>query len=1048
MKRTNIFSKWISLVMLLSYVHIAYGQTVLTASHNTLTESEYILNDNLTITQTITVPENKTVTLDLNGFVLKGNFSKGGFVLHVKNGGKLTVKDSNPKSEQEGYLDENGLFVWPYVAGKTVFAVSGGMIHSQQYESQDTKGIYVEGECILENAKIMGCYSEQIGAAVTISSSGIFKMTGGEVSYNRSKSKGGAIYGEPAYANTSGSSINISGAKISNNYTVMDDRNVEDYGGGGIFGYNVILRNCIIASNDAPSFGGGIFVSGSEEHAQLLVEGCTIENNRAGIRGGGIFSKVNTIVRDCTIKENWAMTTETGDMEVNRGRGGGFCFSGKVETQLINTNVFDNVCMYYGGGGEIKSFAKLTMENSKIYNNQAILHGAGGLHVTADAHFIFESGEMFGNLAQTVGGGIHSSYDCKLDLIGGSIYNNIANGRGGGVHVNTGGNLELNGTNIYGNKAFLGYDYITCKITKGSDGKYTWNTPAKSSSDYVERTGYGGGVLIDAGTCEMKKGTLYNNYAQVGGGGIALVMINMNMDVKGEHFDDLEVVKFTLNPEGNEIVSIQNNKTDGDGAGVYLMENTMKAKLEGVTPNDYSDAKNKDAIEKTIKAIREGIPAAFIHGGSMTENIAKGDGGALFVFGNVTMTDGSITQNEANNGGGICITDGKVEITKGEISNNTAESYGGGLYVINEKTNEITLSGDGVFNNNTAKKAGGGMAVGGPVTFAFSGTLENNTAPNGGGIYLLPGTEKTGGAILNFNGGFIRNNTAVVDSSIKLDDQTAWQKSENEVKGVGGGVFLDDYTTLNFHLEKKDLGFYGNRATNAADDIFANGLGTTVDLPDVSEMELSDFPIPAENLFWAEDYYSRYENGEYENDVKYLSLLPEDKAPTFTEPAHNLRYRFALDNLKRAHIVQIPKNTFEGRYVCLALGWEIFYVNIIKRGLKAGESAIFHIYPATDENNMTGTPYLTTILTGTDDNGSMVYRTVTLTRGYWGVEENGWSYTYDTKSITPKIRQIIADDKIENEDDGFKFENTPKTAKTSLLHHEAKVKNIMGKKQE
>ena len=96
---------------------------------------------------------------------------------------------------------------------------------------------------------------------------------------------------------------------------------------------------------------------------------------------------------------------------------------------------------------------------------------------------------------------------------------------------------------------------------------------------------------------------------------------------------------------------------------------------------------------------------------------------------------------------------------------------------------------------------------------------------------------------------------------------------------------------------------------------------------------------------------------------------------------------------------------------------------------------------------MTGTPYLTTILTGTDDNGSMVYRTVTLTRGYWGVEENGWSYTYDTKSITPKIRQIIADDKIENED-GFLFENTPKDAKTSLLHHEDKVKNIMGKKQE
>ena len=1030
MKRTNIFSRWICVVMLLSCVHVAYGQTALTASHTTLTESEYILNDNLTITQTITVPENTTVILDLNGKVLQGNLSASGYVLDVK--GTLTIKDSQQTDVNKGSINEDGLFVWD---ANGPISVLGGIICNLPKENLNTQGIKVSGTCTIDYANIVGCYTASRGGAVFVEGTGKFIMNDGEISYNYAGSQG-----------------------------------------GGIYGHFVTLKNSTFRYNVSKNHGGAIFVSQHEDNddtrlsGELTIDNCLISYNFTGVFGGGLYSQVKTRLTNSTISHNWAMTDELeGDQ--GQGRGGGLCFVGNgvqevddeqgrktlvakepiIEFTMENTTVSHNTAMFYGGGCQIHDGAKLILNSGNVEYNTVVLHGAGGLHFTNATTFDFNGGTISNNHAEYVGGAIHSSYSCILNMDGGVITGNTCNGRGGGVHVNTGGNLKLNGTSITENSASVGKDYRIAKVNRNrtENGTYVYSYTREENVGERVFTGYGGGVFLDCctATMDMENGEeLSRNHAESGGGGIALAMINMPENNKIVH---VRVANFTLNNG-----KIQDNTTDGNGAGVYIMENKSKLDFDTKLENEGESGIYHTLKEQFYTFLEENIfyktPAAFIHGGSMTENIAKGDGGALFVFGNVTMTDGSITQNEANNGGGICITDGKVEITKGEISNNTAESYGGGLYVINEKANEITLSGDGVFKNNTAKKAGGGMAVGGPVTFAFSGTLENNTAPNGGGIYLLPGTgsaEETRGAILNFNGGFIRNNTAVVDSSIKLDDQTAWHDSESDVAGVGGGVFLDNYTTLDFNVTSKGLGFYGNRATNAADDIFANGNGTKVELPDVSEMELSDFPIPAENLFWAEDYYSRYEDGEYENDVKYLSLLPVDKAPTFTEPAHNLRYRFALDNLKRAHIVQIPANTFKDRYVCLALGWEIFYVNIIKEGLKAGESAIFHIYPATDENSMTATPYITTILTGTDDNGSMVYRTVTLTKGYWGVKESNWSYTYDTEATTPEIRQIIADDKIDN-GEGFKFVNTPKPAKSSLLHHEDKVRNIMGKKQE
>lgn len=989
MKQINIFSRWICLAMLLGCVGVSWGQTTwtkLTTDGGNLPSGNYqIQNGNLAVKNTITVCDGQKVVIDLNGYVLSGGGTGLAYVIKVEGGGELTIKDSNPTLPHGGSLNKDAHYILDWVGANGNKSFFGGTIYNDYVNTvTDRKGIEVSGICIIERANIMGCYSTTYGAAVTVKASGSFTMKGGEISYNCARYNGGGIYSQ--------GSLSIKNSKIQYNKAI------------GVDGTNNVTGGC----------GGGIYVASSEDVINCDIEYSEINYNYASVYGGGIYSNVNTEIKNSKITHNQAMHSELNyGIKWDKGRGGGFCFLTK-NFVLDNTEVTYNACMYYGGGGHI-SGAILTQKNgTKINNNTSVLHGAGGLHVTANAHFKFVDGEISNNVAHSVGGGIHSSYGCTLELTGGTISSNKAEHRGGGVHINTGGDLTLNGTNIISNEVYNGLDYKYSTVTFEPDGSTSWSDPTSDNNVPYDKAGYGGGVMIDAGHCTMMKGALSYNKAKVGGGGLALVMINTDANTK-EKIEQLKVVQFTLN-DG----TIQGNTTEGDGAGIYLMENTME--MPTVDPSE-------EGVKEKLDELLNGVPEAFINGGTLTDNVATGNGGALLVNGNVTMTGGKFEINKANNGGGICVLGGTVDITSGTISNNTATNYGGGVYVENtDPKAEITLRGGGIFEKNIAK-AGGGMAVNGPFTFNFTGTIQNNNAVNGGGIYLLKGTSATKGATLHFNGGFIRNNTAT--GTPKLTGQTAFQKDVNAVTGVGGGVFMADYTTLDFNVTNKELGFYGNRATNAADDIFANGNGTSVTLPKVNDMTLAGFSVPANRLFWAEDFYSHYENNAYEADSRYQTLLSGQ--PSFTDPEHNLRYQFALQNLKKKHVIEVPDQKIENKYVCLALGYEIFYITIQKKGLKIGESAMFDISTAKDG---VPNPYISMLLTG-DGNG-MVKKRIALPQGTWTVsEKTDWGWSYSPKGNTSIVKEVNDDEQV------FEFEN--EKIATETLHDEAiKVNKMSG----
>ena len=1139
-----------SLLMLMASVNAVFGQMTKLTAGGKLASGSYYLSNNLTITTPITVASGNTVTIDLNGYVLCGNFTSDDYVLKVESRGKLTINDSNPTVGHAGSLDKNGVFIWG-TTGSTM-TVSGGIIYCYQKTGKSTRGISVSGECIVEKAKIMGCYSQDIGAAVTVTSSGKFTMNSGEIRYNYSKgdnkeTRAGVIYGEPSHGNT-GSVINISNTIISDNRT--------EENGGAILGYNVTLNNCTIErnstaqnggaiymrragdslndgslritscnindnsainggaifadtgvtitidgtasftgnkatsnggaiyagtgvtttiggaasfiSNEATSNGGGIYVSElhiNGEAGNLVqfkkntanvgggiyvvgtcnIDYCNLESNYVKTNGGGIYAKSTTNISNSYIKSNRAMSTEplNGPL-TNKGRGGGFFFSGKTEDlddttnpvfTLRNTHVTYNACMYYGGGGHIENGATLNLnDGSTINSNESVLHGAGGLHVTATARFNFNDGHISYNKAYTVGGAIHSSYGCELNFNGGVIQGNESHQRGGGVHINTGGVMLLKGTQIIGNRVSRGFDMKYCEVVKNSDGTYSWNPPVaeKVNSSYkldpdgnVEFSGYGGGVLIDSGvfTMDSESGLISGNSAEIGGGGVALVMIRVgdqNEVLKDSRFYNYKVAEFNLIKGSiiNNVTTGDNTKEDhlefeiGNGAGVYIMENRMKAKLgdKELTMDEWKAKSGFTEPEKYQKylEIYNGVSTANISGGSINNNQATGRGGGLFLqAGNVDMNNFSmsgntaafdggglylhngeltigankgnvVSDNEANNGGGVCIANGTLSIEYCNIQDNTAKQYGGGVYVSNTESIEIDLTGGGVFANNTAL-AGGGMAVGGNILLNFEGSIQNNTADNGGGIYLLPGA-----ATLNYKGGFIRNNVATgTMESVK----TGYHGTVSTIHGFGGGAFLEAGTTFKTEIKDKDLGFYGNLANVGADDIFANGNNTTVVLPSVDDMELSQFDVPTTELFWVEDYVA--------DDIQYVTNGSNMIAEGTKKDDNVRRYR---ESLRRSlPIYKVTNEYFDDvqkKYLCLALGYKILYMTIKKTGLNQDESAVFNVY---DTKNALVSMALLRGEQSKKEEG--VTQMVAVPEGEYKVMENSWSWNYNLTEV-------------------------------------------------
>ena len=189
-------------------------------------------------------------------------------------------------------------------------------------------------------------------------------------------------------------------------------------------------------------------------------------------------------------------------------------------------------------------------------------------------------------------------------------------------------------------------------------------------------------------------------------------------------------------------------------------------------------------------------------------NISSSDGGGAIVYGKLFGFDSNsdIYQNSAVNGGGIAVNGGEIHLDNSDLAANTASNFGGGIY----SSNGVVTLTNSVFVGEispccqTAVNGGGIYASGGQISLLGPATsVVNNTATgNGGGIYLTNGAtlDVTGGS-LGYDTSASSGNDAVLGAGMYVTGSTvnfSGRIINNNATNSGGGLYSDN-STLTIH---------------------------------------------------------------------------------------------------------------------------------------------------------------------------------------------------------------------------------------------------------
>ena len=334
------------------------------------------LAGDISISSTLTV--NRAVTLDLNGYVLKYESANKGSVIVVKDGGNLTLTDSNTTAEHKFTPGTNGLWVSDENGSKTVSGgvITGGtgypiLLYGSYYYYGG--GVYIapRGQLTMIGGNIIGC-SAEYGGGVCIypgqtGEPSQFSMSGGSIAGCVATTGGGGVY---AYAEES--VFNMSGTAL------IRDCRCGVRGGGvracGTFQMSgqAVIRNCTAESATEYIYGGGVYVNSSSNFVmsdEAKIEDCqAISNSSKPSKGGGVYL---TNATTFTLSDNAVIQNCTATNSVNSGEA-------------------------YGGGVSAACMRQITLKgNAQIF--QCTAANGSGLYITGSLMYPNDWGKLYAN---------------------------------------------------------------------------------------------------------------------------------------------------------------------------------------------------------------------------------------------------------------------------------------------------------------------------------------------------------------------------------------------------------------------------------------------------------------------------------------------------------------------------------------------------------------------------------------------------------------------------------------------------------------------------
>ena len=319
------------------------------------------LTTDISISSSLTV--NRTVTLDLNGHVLKYESANNGSVIVVEGSGNLTLTDSNTAAEHK-FMPNGKLWVLDEASGTET--VTGGVItggkgypfHLISGTVNCGGGVYIApgGQLTMTGGNIIGC-SAEFGGGVCIYP----RQNGEQIQFSMS---GGSIAG-----------------------CVASDI------GGGVCAYGTfkmsgpaVIRSCAVESADNFVCGGGVYVDGSfEMSGEATIKGCQAISTSA--YGGGVYvssssSFVMTAkaeIEGCRAISNSANSSKGGGVHLSNNTK--FTLSGSAVIQNCTATNSANSGEAYGGGVSAACVKEITLADSARIVGCAAANGSG-LYIT------------------------------------------------------------------------------------------------------------------------------------------------------------------------------------------------------------------------------------------------------------------------------------------------------------------------------------------------------------------------------------------------------------------------------------------------------------------------------------------------------------------------------------------------------------------------------------------------------------------------------------------------------------------------------------------
>ena len=328
------------------------------------------LTGDIDIGSTLTV--NRTVTLDLNGCVLKMTGSDS--VIKVAADGDLTIQDRNTTTQHKfnphckyltWYID-----MWELDNGGSEI-VSGGVITGGGGDQSDGGGVLVAGgTLVMAGGNIVGCSATSRGGGVYLGKdsdtgkNGTFIMTSGSI-IGCAAQLGGGVYVATGCTFAMATSSNIHNCIANND-------------GGGVINHGTfrMYGGTISACTTVAFGGGGVCNKGTFIMSDGMIKGCTSPDGQyasgGGVRNSNQFTMTGGTIGDPDNPNDASSVYNTSSQETTLT----ISNNAKINTDVTNVGILN------ADGGEIAG----TMTNDTNRYGTGTITGSEGAAGSTEFH--------------------------------------------------------------------------------------------------------------------------------------------------------------------------------------------------------------------------------------------------------------------------------------------------------------------------------------------------------------------------------------------------------------------------------------------------------------------------------------------------------------------------------------------------------------------------------------------------------------------------------------------------------------------------------------